>query len=403
MIKKSTILDVFKQYIMLIILVAILIVLQITTKGALLTSTNLFNLVNQNAYGMILAVGMLICILTGGNVDLSVGSLLGFISACMATFMTELHMNTYLAILLGLLIGIVAGIWQGFWIAYVHVPAFIATLAGMLFFKGGILLVLKGGKTIAPLPDNFTALASGYIGSAETCGPICFWVGIATAVIFAAVTLSNYFSRKRKGYSVDSIVSVIIKCLVISAVIIWIFTKISEKRGVPTVLIATAIVALIYNFITQKTVIGRQVYALGGSMKAAKFSGVKTEKITFLAFVNMAFLTAIAAVVYSARMNAAAASAGAGTEMDAIGAVFLGGASAYGGIGTVGGTLVGALIMGVLNNGMSIMGLGTDMQQAVKGMVLLLAVIIDVVSKQKTFDPIIDNVKNALFRKNQDK
>ncbi|GHU65344.1 sugar ABC transporter permease [Clostridia bacterium] len=390
---------ILKQYIMVIILVAILLIFQITTSGALLTSVNLFNLVNQNAYGMILAVGMLICVLTGGNVDLSVGSLLGFVSACMATFMTEYGMNTYLAIFLGLLIGILAGVWQGFWIAYVRVPSFITTLAGMLIFQGGILLVLKGGKTIAPLPESFNVLASGYIGTAEASGSICLAVGVMIALVFVFFQIKNYITRKRNGYSVNRIGSLLLSCIIVSAVLIWAFAKIAEQRGVPTVLILVGLVALIYYFVTQKTVIGRHLYALGGNAKAAKLSGIKTDRILFLAYVNMSLLAAVAAVAYSARMNAAAATAGTGTELDAIGAVFLGGASASGGIGTVGGTLIGALIMGVLNNGMSIMGLGTDMQQAVKGLVLLAAVAVDVISKQRTLDPIMNRIRLVFFNR----
>lgn len=387
----------FKQYSMLIVLLVIVLVFQVITKGTLLTSLNVFNLVNQNAYIMILSIGMLLVILTG-NVDLSVGSTIAFVGACIATFAVEVGMNTYLSIAIGLLIGILIGIWQGFWIAYVRIPPFIATLAGMLILRGGTMLVLTGGKTINPLPDNLTGLASGYIGSQETSGTISIIIGVALALLFIVAQIGGRLRRKREGYEVDSVLSLIARMVIVSAAIVWFFCKLAEKRGVPTVLIWVAIIALVYNYITQKTVLGRHLYALGGNAKAAKLSGIKTERTLFLAYVNMSFLAAISAVAYCARLNASVAAAGDGAEFDAIGACFIGGASAAGGVGTVFNTIVGALIMGILNNGMSILGLGTDLQKAIKGFVLLAAIAIDVISKQKTLDPMIDSIRRKFSK-----
>lgn len=384
-----------KSYVMLLVLVVIVFLFQAITGGTLLTSTNVFNLINQNAYIMILAIGMLLCILTGGNVDLSVGSVIGFSGATMATMMQN-GINPYLALLAGLAIGILVGAWNGFWIAYIKIPPFITTMAGMFIFRGATMMVLTGGKTISPLPEQFTGLASGYIGTSETSGTICFSAGIVLALLFVLSQVLSYLRQKRNGYLVESPVIMGIRTVVIAAGIIWLFTTMSVERGIPIVLITVGVVALIYNYITQRTVLGRHLYALGGNAKAARLSGVNNDKIMFLVYTNMGFLSAVAAVAYCSRINAATAAAGTGSEMDAIAACFIGGAAATGGIGTVGATLVGALIMGVMNNGMSILGLGYDMQQAVKGVVLIIAIAFDVITKQKTLVPIMERIRRKL-------
>ena len=392
--KRVSITQLLKQYMMLIVLVAIVVLGNIFTGGILLKPMNVSNLINQNAYIVILAVGMLICILTGGNIDLAVGSIVALIGAAAGTFIITWGWNTYASVLLCLLIGIVIGVWQGFWIAYVRIPAFIVTLSGQLVFRGLTLMILKG-LTISPFPDSYMMLTTGFIGTSETRGTICLITGIVVAAIYVVLQITNRINRKRKGYDVESIGLAAARTVIIAAALIWLFYLLSNYRGIPTVLITVAIVLLVYTFITSKTVMGRHIYAIGGNEKAARLSGVNTNKLLFLAYVNMAFLAAVAGITFSARLNGASPQAGQSFELDAIGSCYIGGASAYGGIGTVGGALIGALIMGILNNAMSILGVSQDAQQVVKGLVLLAAVAFDVISKQKVQIPFL----SRLFRK----
>ncbi|NLM86717.1 MAG: sugar ABC transporter permease [Clostridiales bacterium] len=379
-----------KQFVMLIALVVIIVFFQVLTRGTLLKPMNVFNLVNQNAYVVILAAGMLICILTGGNIDLSAGSVVAFVGACAGTFMITWKWDPYLSVALCLLIGLAIGMWHGFWIAYVRIPAFIVTLSGQLIFRGLTLIVLKG-LTLAPFPKAFSALSTGAIGNfmgfldpgSGLRNFTSLVIGVILAAALVAVQLKQRADRKRKGYSYDGLASTLLRSLVIAAALIYFFYLLANYTGTPVVLITVGIVLMIYSYLTSKTVMGRHLYAVGGNEKAARLSGVKTNKIMFLAYVNMSFLAAVAGLVFAARLNSSSPQAGTGFELDAIGACFIGGASAYGGIGTVGGTLIGALIMGVLNNGMSIMGISIDLQQVVKGLVLLAAVAFDVISKQK--------------------
>ena len=378
-----------KQYMMLVALVALVIAFQVLTKGVLLKPMNVSNLIFQNAYVVILAVGMLLCILTGGNIDLSVGSVVALVGACAGTFIITWGWNPHLSILICLGIGLLIGVWQGFWIAYVRIPAFIVTLSGMLVFRGLTLIVLSG-LTLAPLPPAYLAYSTGYVpdlfpalqlfGVRNTTSLL---VGVLIAIIFCVTQVMGYLGRKNKGYAVESIWALIVKMAVISPAVVWLFYILASYRGIPMVLIIVGIVLLAYSYFTSHTVMGRHLYALGGNEKAARLSGVKTKRLLFLAYVNMAFLAAVAGIVFAARLNSASPQAGQSFELDAIGACFLGGASAYGGVGTVGGTLIGALFMGVLNNGMSIMGISSNVQQVVKGLVLLVAVAADAISKNK--------------------
>ncbi|MTI60515.1 MAG: sugar ABC transporter permease [Firmicutes bacterium] len=384
----TTIRNNLKQYMMLFVLVGIIILFQLLTDGILLKPMNVSNLIFQNAYVVILAVGMLLCILTGGNIDLSVGSVVALIGAFAGTFIISWGWNPHLSILLALLIGIGIGVWQGFWIAYVRIPAFIVTLAGMLVFRGLTLIVLNG-LTLAPFPSEYRAYSAGFIpdlfenmhlfGVRNSTSLI---IGIILAIAFSIYQIYSYNSRKNKGYSVESPLNLGFRLTIIAAAIIWLFYILANYRGVPMVFIILGIILIVYSYFTSSTVPGRHIYALGGNEKAARLSGVKTKKLLFLVYVNMAFLASIAGIVFSTRLNSASPQAGDGFELDAIGACFIGGASATGGIGTVGGTLIGALIMGVLNNGMSIMGISSNVQQVVKGLVLLAAVAFDVISKQ---------------------
>ena len=386
--KRAAKLD-LKQYGMLMALVAIIVLFTILTDGKLIKPMNISNLIFQNAYVIILAIGMLLCILTGGNIDLACGSVVGLIGACAGTFIIEMGMNVYLAIVLCLLIGIGVGMWQGFWIAYVGIPPFICTLSGMLVFRGITLLILKG-MTLAPFPAAYQQLSTGFIPDflpemvlfgEKIKSPLCLLVGIIIAVGFCVSQVISTISKKKKGYETQPVLLMLVKMVAISAVVIWVFYLLSRYRGIPTVLIILGLLLVVYSFFTQKTVRGRHLYAIGGNMKAARLSGVKTKQMMFFAYTNMSFIAAIAGLVFAARLNSAAPTAGQSFEMDAIASCFIGGASAYGGTGTISGALIGALIMGVLNNGMSLLGLSSNLQQVVKGLVLLAAVAFDVISK----------------------
>lgn len=387
-----------RKYTMLIALVVIVIFFSIMTDGKLLYPMNISNIVFQNAYVVILAVGMLICILTGGNIDLSVGSVVALVGACAGTFIISWGWNPYVSIFLCLVIGILIGMWQGFWIAYIRIPAFIVTLSGMLVFRG-LTLVILNGLTLAPFPAEYLAFSTGFISNIAEVSFLgaknltSLIVGFGGALLFCVLQVRNYRMRARKGYENEGAFMLCAKMVVISAALVWFFFLLAKFRGVPTVLILLGIILLVYSYITQNTVIGRHVYAIGGNEKAARLSGVKTNKLIFLAFVNMSFLAAVAGLVFAARLNSASPQAGMSFEMDAIGSCYIGGASAYGGVGTVSGTLIGALIMGILNNGMSIMGIDSNIQQVVKGLVLLMAVAFDVISKMQINWPKFKKVK----------
>lgn len=381
-----------RELAMIIVLIGIIIYFYIFTQGKILNAMNISNLINQNAYIVILAIGMLLCILTGGNVDLSVGSTVGLIGACAATFIIEWNLNVYASVIVCLLIGLMIGMWQGFWIAYMKTPSFITTLSGMLMFRGLTLLILKGGETIGPFPDSYRNLFTGFlpdIGNGITMSAIklnllALVVGIAVVVTFCAVKIIGIIRQRRSESNKKAPVAMIMIIVVFSVFIIYLSYKLASFNGIPTILVLLGLLLLVYSFFTRKTVWGRHLYAIGGNEKAARLSGVKTERMIFFAYTNMGFLAAVAGLVFAARLNAASAVAGQSFEMDAIASCFIGGASAYGGTGTVGGALVGAMIMGVLNNGMSLMGLSQNLQNVVKGLVLLLAVAFEVMSKRGT-------------------
>lgn len=384
-----------RQYMMLIVLVVIVVLFNALTKGVLLKPMNISNLINQNAYVIILATGMLQCILTGGNIDLSVGSVLCLVGACLGIFMNRWGMNSYLAIAAALGVGILIGAWQGFWIAYVNIPPFICTLAGMLLWKGLALLALNS-QTISNLPSAFLGVSTGFLSfgleDKKTITLVSALLGALIAVVYILTQLFSRAKKKRMGYHTEGLLYVLAKCAVISAALVWFFWKLGQYKGVPIVLITVGLVLIVYTFFTSKTVPGRYLYAIGGNAKAARLSGVNTRRMMFFAYTNMAFLTAVAAVVFTARMNSAGPQAGESFELDTIAACFIGGASAYGGTGTVSGSLIGALIMGILNNGMSIMGMNQNMQKVVKGLVLLAAVAFDVTSKQKVQIPFLSRL-----------
>jgi putative multiple sugar transport system permease protein len=385
LLKKNT-----RQYGMIFALAVAMILFGILTNGIFFRPVNLTNLVLQNSYVLILAVGMLLCTLTG-NVDLSVGSIVCFVGAVCGVMIVDLHMNPYLTMCIALLLGAGIGMWQGFWIAFVHVPPFIATLAGMLVFRG-LGQVIMQGQTKAPFPKEFQVIASGYIPDplgGLTIGDTTLHLFsiVIGLVIIAFIIVSEIKKRKKqKEYNFDVLPGGIWIAKVTGiALVLMAFTIVfALYRGFPSILIVLGVLIIGYNFVASRTVQGRHIYALGGNAKAAKLSGVKTNWVMFWIYTNMAILASVAAIVFVARLNAATPKAGQNFEMDAIAACYVGGSAVSGGIGTIIGAVVGGLFIGVLNNGMSILGVSTDWQQAIKGFVLLAAVAFDLFSKARS-------------------
>lgn len=382
-------LDFIKKYTMILVLIVVTLFFAWQTNGAILLPMNVSSLISQNAYVFILATGMLLCILTGGNIDLSVGSVVCFVGAIGAMLMVNLKMNMWLAILVMFIVGTLIGAFQGFWIAYVRIPPFIVTLAGMLAFRGLSNVVLDGMTVSIKDCTTFVNLFGGgadcYIPDFFGHGPInltCVFAGILAVVIYVFIQIKGRADKVKKGYEVESLTSTIVKTVIISVVIIAFTYRLAQHKGIPSVLIWVLIVIMVYGYITSNTTVGRYFYAVGGNEKATKLSGINTNKVYFLAYTNMGFLAALAGMVTIARMTSAQPTYGQNYEMDAIGSCFIGGASAYGGTGTVPGVIVGAVLMGVINLGMSLMGVDQNMQKVVKGLVLLAAVIFDVVSKR---------------------
>lgn len=373
-----------RQYGMFFALVLIILLFQLLTEGILLKPLNITNIILQNSYILVLAIGMVLVIITG-HIDLSVGSIAAFVGAISGILIINHNVPTYLAIILCLVIGALIGAWQGFWVAYVKIPAFIVTLAGMLLFRGATMLVLDG-KSIAPYPKSFQVMSSGFIPDPIGNGELhilTILLGIVFSVIYIITEQKTRKTQLRYQFEVPSMGLHIAK-LVGFVVLINIFTYVlATYEGIPTILIILFALILLYSFVMKKTVMGRHVYAIGGNAKAASLTGIKTKRVTFWVFVNMGVLSALSGLIFAARLNAATPKAGNLFELDAIAACFIGGASAYGGIGTVGGAIVGGLVMGVMNNGMSLMGLGIDWQQGIKGLVLLLAVAFDIYNKNK--------------------
>lgn len=383
--------EILKKNTMLIALVVIMLLFQVLIsaagKGSLFAPANVTNLILQNSYVVILAVGMLLCILTGGNIDLSVGSVVALVGAIAGVMIVNHKMNVYLTIITCLLMGILIGAWQGFWIAYVRIPAFIVTLAGMMLWRGLALIVLDG-LTISPFPDEYLRYFSSFLPGSGAEKSLVFGVTLAVGAILCAVyvvrQLAERNKKARKNYELAPAGMLWGRLVLICAVAMALSFLLGKNKGIPVVLILLGVIVLVYSYYTQNTVPGRYLYAMGGNEKAAKLSGINTNRTLFFAYTNMGFLSAVAALVCIARFNSAAPSAGTNYELDAIGACYIGGASAYGGTGTIGGAVIGAIFMGVLNNGMSILGIDSNWQRAVKGLVLLAAVVFDVLSKKRS-------------------
>jgi putative multiple sugar transport system permease protein len=374
-----------REYGMLLSLVAIMAFFQVMTDGTLMKPLNLTNLVLQNSYVVIMALGMLM-VIVAGHIDLSVGSVVGFIGALAAVLMVTFEMNFILATVICLIAGAAIGAAQGYFVAFFRIPSFIVTLAGMLVFKGMTLALLQG-QSVGPFPPAFQLLSSGFIpelfsesGSVRITSLL---VGIVAAAILLALKVRGRAKQVRHGMEDEPALFFLIKNGVFAVLIIAFSYLMASYKGMPNVLIIMFALMVLYTFITNRTTIGRRVYAVGGNEKAAKLSGIKTERVSFYTFVNMGMLAGLAGLIFAARLNTATPKAGTGFELDVIAACFIGGASASGGVGKVLGAVIGAFIMGVMNNGMSIMGIGIDYQQVIKGLVLLAAVFFDVYNKNK--------------------
>jgi putative multiple sugar transport system permease protein len=368
-----------------IALIAVVVLFAVLTDGILLRPQNISNLVVQNGYILVLAIGMVMVIIAG-HIDLSVGSVAAFVGACSGVFAVQWGLPWWLAIILSLGIGALVGVWQGFWIAYVGIPAFIVTLAGMLIFRG-LALVVLGNANIGSFPAEYRALGNGFVTDVFgefDIDPLTMGIGILAIVILVVQQVRTRRGRQKYGQDVEPIAWFITKLVLISAAILFFAYSLASYKGIPITLIVLGFLVLIYSIIMNRTVFGRHIYAIGGNRHAAELSGIKTRRVDFLLFVNMGLLAALAGLIFTARLNLAGPKAGDGFELEAISAAFIGGAAVQGGVGTIGGAIIGGLIIGVLNNGMSIMGIGIEWQQAVKGLVLLLAVAFDVYNKRRS-------------------
>jgi putative multiple sugar transport system permease protein len=377
-----------RDYALLISLLAIMVFFQFTTNGTLFKPVNMTNLILQNSYIVIMALGMLLVIIAG-HIDLSVGSVSGFVGAVAAIMMVPMKLDPFLAILMGVLLGAFIGGVQGYFVAYHKIPAFIVTLAGMLIFKGLALTVL-GGASVGPFPKNFQLLASGFVPDVFTVqvfgGPFNLLALLIGAVVTALIIYFNIKERQDQqahGLAEEPNAIFLGRNALIAIAFLGFTFLMARYKGLPNVLIVMFTLIVLFVFLTTRTTFGRRVYAMGGNEKASKLSGINTEKMTFWIFTIMGALAGLAGLVFAARLNVATPKAGAGFELEVIAACFIGGAAVTGGVGKIVGAVIGAFIIGVMNNGMSIMGIGIDWQQVIKGVVLMLAVFLDVYFKNK--------------------
>lgn len=368
-------------------LIVIIALFQVLTGGSLLQPANVTNIVVQNSYILILAIGM-VMIIIAGHIDLSVGSVAAFVGAMSGVMITQWGWPWWAAIVGGLVVGALVGAWQGFWVAYVGIPAFIVTLAGMLLFRGLTQMVL-GGQQITPFPTEYRQLGGGFVFPElfpATTSPL-EWITVGLGVIATLLLVSQQVRarahRVKLGLEDEPRAWFIVKLAFLAAIILSITFLLASFRGTPIVLVVLGVLIVVYTAVMNRSVFGRHVYARGGNQHAAELSGINVKKVDFYLFVNMGVLAALAGLVFTGRLNSAGPGAGNLFELDAIAAAFIGGAAVSGGVGTVVGAITGGLIMGVLNNGMSLMGIGTDAQQFIKGLVLLLAVAFDVWNKRR--------------------
>lgn len=385
--KKKTVNIDMKQYGMLLALIAVFLIFAVMTGGKNMSPANINNLIMQNGYVVILAVGMLLCVLTG-NIDLGVGSVVALCGAVVGIMMVDYKTNMWVAILAALAIGTLSGMFVGFFVSKLAIPPFIVTLATMLMGRGLTYTLLKA-QTKGPFSASYSYIGAGFLPTVKvpfgngTLDLVCIAVAAAASVLVVLSELKSIRTKKKYGFPVNPLWQTVAKEAVILLIIWFFFYKLARYNGIPFVLVIMGALVALYHFITSKTVAGRQIYALGGNAKAAKLSGINTEKVFFWVYTNMGILCAVAGIVLSARNASATPKAGDQFEMDAIASCYIGGAATTGGVGTIIGAVVGAFIMGILNNGMSLYGWSTDIQKIVKGAVLLGAVTVDLLSKRK--------------------
>ena len=386
-VKKTDIAKTLRAYSMVIVLVLIALLFQFWTDGLIFKPRNMTNIIMQQSYIVILILGMLPVILTG-NVDLSVGSIVAFVGAVAAVLQVKHGWGTLPTLVVSLLVGAGIGAWNGLWIAKFDIPAFIVTLSGQLVFRGLTQVVLDGAS-IGPFSDTFRGIAGSFatetIVKPGTYGNLYLTLslGAACCVIFIVTQILSRKNKAKHGIPVGSAVGAVVRTTLICLAVMFITYLLAVDKGYPTVLLIMLGLSFIYSFICNRTTFGRSLYAIGGNRKAAALSGIKDRWSMFLAYTNMGFVSAIAALVYAARLNVATPKAGNGFELDAIAACYVGGASVSGGAGTIGGALIGCFVIGILNNGMSLLGISPDWQQTVKGMVILAAVAFDIIPKMK--------------------
>ncbi|GAB4084516.1 sugar ABC transporter permease [Myceligenerans cantabricum] len=365
--------------------IVIVLLFAFLTDGKLLSPGNISNLVLQYSYILILAIGMLI-VIVGGHIDLSVGSVVALTGAIAAVVVVKGGAPWWVGVLAAVCTGLLVGVWQGFWVAYVGIPAFIVTLAGMLLFRGLTLLVL-GNMSLSPFPAEYGQIGRGFLnGLLGGYGYDAFTL-IVFGIAVAGYAVASYRNRRAKlGYdqTVEALPLFVGKIVLVAAVVMWFAYQLATSRGLPVVLIILATLVITYTMVTKHSIFGRHVYAIGGNLSAAQLSGVRVKRVNFLIFLNMGFLASIAGMVFSSRSNAAQPGAGEMFELDAIAACFIGGAAVTGGVGTIPGAMIGGLIMAVMSNGMSILGVDQSVQQVVKGLVLLLAVGFDIWNKKRS-------------------
>jgi len=374
-----------REYGMLIALIVVMLFFQFQTGGILFKPVNITNLVLQNSYVITMALGMLLIIVSGW-IDLSVGSIVAMVGALAGVLIVRYNVDWVVTVGICLLVGAAVGAFQGYWVAYLKIPAFIVTLAGMLIFRG-LTFVLLQGESVGPFPRGFQNISSGFIPDIFNYPGFhmtTIVIGVLLSAVLIILDISARKNQQKYGFEVTPFYFFIVKNIVITAAVMGLCYLMASYKGLPNVLVLLFVLITGYAFITSTTVIGRRIFAMGGNEKAARLSGVNTPRLLFYTFVNMGVLSALAGLIVTARLNSATPNAGDGMELDVIAACFIGGASASGGIGTVIGAVVGAFMIGVLNNGMSIVGLGIDWQKVVKGVVLLLAVLFDVYNKNKS-------------------
>ena len=379
-----------RQYSMVLVLGLLILMFYFLTDGLLLKPLNITNLILQNGYILILAIGMLPIIITA-RIDLSVGSIVAFVGAVAAIMLVSMKASFILTLFICLLTGALVGAWHGFWTAYVNIPAFITTLSSMFVFRGLTIAVLNG-RSIGPFPDSFRYISSSYIPD-FLGGPISlFGVSLNLTALVVGIVMCGFIiwrdiskrrAKKRYNFELTPFGFFIIKQVLVCAAVMVFFYFLAVYNGIPALLVLLVVLVMLYSFIMSRTVIGRRIYAIGGNEAAARLSGINTRRLVFLTNINMGVLSAVAGIVFTARINAGTPKAGSGFELDAIASCFIGGASVYGGTGNIMGAILGCFIMGIMNNGMSIMGIPVDYQQVVKGLVVLFAVAIDMVSKSK--------------------